>query len=300
MQNRNFYKFSVHEDGDFFREAILYTATTTGFNSELIEKDYFCSILLSYLYGDETPLIFRGGTCLSKIYGEFYRLSEDLDFTISVPSDAPRSLRRKNIEPVKKVVARISNVLPVLSLSQDLIGRNNSTQYVAQVQYQSCIKPSPATIKIEIGLREELLTLPQRGKVKTLLHDPFARKPAVQEFSVLCMSLKEAYAEKVRAALTRTELAIRDFYDIDYVVQKIGLDLSDKEFLDLAMKKLTVVGTVAGNELINISSTRKEMLRAQLETELKPILRKQDFQQFNLDRAFNLVSQVGSRLQKLI
>src|SRR4030042_642789 len=151
MENRNSYRSSVHEDGYFFREAILYTATLTGFTSELIEKDYFCSILLSYLYGDDTPLIFRGGTCLSKIYGEFYRLSEDLDFTISVPFDAPRSLRRKKIEPLKK-----------------------------------------------------------------LLNDPFSRKPAVQEFSILCMSQREAYAEKIRAALTRKELAIRDFYDIDY------------------------------------------------------------------------------------
>src|SRR3989304_4616101 len=108
MPNRNSYQISAHEDGDFFRETILYTANTTGFTSELIEKDYFCSVLLSYLYANGSPLIFRGGTCLSKIYGEFYRLSEDLDFTISVPFHAPRSIRRKKIEPVKKEIGRAS------------------------------------------------------------------------------------------------------------------------------------------------------------------------------------------------
>lgn len=294
MPNRNSYQISVHEDGEFFREAILYTANTTGFTSELIEKDYFCSLLLSYLYADESSLTFRGGTCLSKVYGEFYRLSEDLDFTVSVPFDAPRSLRRKIIEPIKKVFARISNALPVFSLSQNLVGRNNSTQYVAQVQYRSSIKPTSPPIKIEIGLREELLTAPRKGLVKTLLFDPFLRNPAVPEFSVLCLSLNEAYGEKIRAALTRRELAIRDYYDIDYAVRKMGLDLSEQGLLDLVQKKLAV----SGNDPVNIDSTLKEMLKAQLNTELKPILREQDFEEFDLDRALNLVIELSSRIQE--
>jgi len=294
MQNRNSYRSSVHEDGDFFREAILYTAALTGFTSELIEKDYFCTILLSYLYGDETPLVFRGGTCLSKIYGEFYRLSEDLDFTISVPFDAPRSLRRKKIESVKKVVGRIHDTLSIFSLSQNLVGRNNSTQYIAQVQYQSYMRQLPATIKIEIGLREEILTMPQKGLVKTLLLDPFSRKPVFPEFSVMCLSLDEAYAEKIRAALTRRELAIRDFYDIDYAVRKMGIDLSEERLLDLVRKKLAI----PGNDPVNLEPSRKEMLKVQLNAELKPILREQDLEQFELDRAFNLVGHIGSKVLK--
>jgi predicted nucleotidyltransferase component of viral defense system len=295
MQTQNYSPITVHEDRDFFREALLYTANMTGFNSQLVEKDYFCSVLLSFLYLDESSLVFKGGTCLSKVYGGFYRLSEDIDFMISTPSDSSRSLRRKTIEPLKKMVGRISDVLPGFTILENLTGRNNSTQYIAQVQYRSSIREVPATIKIEIGLREELLTLPQKGRVKTLLNDPFSRKPAVQEFTVSCMSPEEAYAEKLRAALTRTELAIRDFYDIDYAVQEMGLNLSKKDFLDLVTRKLTV----PGNDPVNITSARKEVLRRQLETELKPILREKDFQRFDLDRAFNLVTQIGSRLQRL-
>ena len=32
---------ALHEDVDFFREAGLYTAGTTGFSAALVEKDYF-------------------------------------------------------------------------------------------------------------------------------------------------------------------------------------------------------------------------------------------------------------------
>jgi hypothetical protein len=42
------------------------------------------------------------------------------------------------------------------------------------------------------------------------------------------------------------------------------------------------------------------MLKRQLETELKPILREKDFQQFDLDRAFNLVAEIGYKLQQLM
>ena len=83
---------NVHEDTALFREAVQFTAAETKFVPRLIEKDYFCTLLLAYLSkaaGD--GLVFKGGTCLTKVHSELYRLSEDLDYTIAVPVDAPRS-----------------------------------------------------------------------------------------------------------------------------------------------------------------------------------------------------------------
>ena len=42
----------LHEDPDLFREAVNYTAACTGFVARLIEKDYFCSIVLQRLASD--------------------------------------------------------------------------------------------------------------------------------------------------------------------------------------------------------------------------------------------------------
>ena len=39
----------THEDPLLFREAINFTATQTRFLPRLIEKDYFCTLLLNYL-----------------------------------------------------------------------------------------------------------------------------------------------------------------------------------------------------------------------------------------------------------
>ena len=53
----------------------------------LIEKDYFCTVLLldHLCHGGGEDLVFKGGTCLTKVHSELYRLSEDLDYTIPVP-----------------------------------------------------------------------------------------------------------------------------------------------------------------------------------------------------------------------
>jgi len=53
-------------------------------SEETIEKDYFIEIFLYYISRnkDLKNLVFRGGTCLKKIYFSDYRFSEDLDFLV--------------------------------------------------------------------------------------------------------------------------------------------------------------------------------------------------------------------------
>ncbi|MFQ5822143.1 MAG: nucleotidyl transferase AbiEii/AbiGii toxin family protein [Candidatus Heimdallarchaeota archaeon] len=284
---------SIHEDTDFFREAVLFTAAQSGLGAALVEKDYFCSVLLDYFYQNEQcPLVFRGGTCLSKIYADFYRLSEDLDFVISIASDASRSKRSRTMVPVKEWVAKIPDEISGFELLGEMKGHNNSTQYIATVTYSSKagIADELTKIKIEVGLREELLHSAVIGRARTLLMDPFKRITAVPEFDLITMTLLEAYAEKLRAALTRRDPAVRDFYDVDYAAVYLNLDLKDPSLTELVMKKLKV----PGNDPIDISPSRKVILEAQLETQLKSVLRPQDFEKFDLDRAFGLVAEVGS------
>lgn len=46
---------------------------------------------------------------------------------------------------------------------------------------------------------------------------------------------------------------------------------------------------IRGNEPINISSQRLAQLRLQLDARLRPVLRTEDFAEFNLERAFEIV-----------
>ena len=66
------------------RDDLTKIAKQKGFPLHVIEKDYALTWALKAIYSNHklfAYLAFKGGTCLSKIYAENYRLSEDLDFT---------------------------------------------------------------------------------------------------------------------------------------------------------------------------------------------------------------------------
>ena len=87
-----------HDDVQRFRESLTFTEARSGFSARLIEKDYYCTHVLADLCERfERALVFKGGTCLSKVHAEFFRLSEDLDFSIATPSNSTRSDRRRAV-----------------------------------------------------------------------------------------------------------------------------------------------------------------------------------------------------------
>jgi predicted nucleotidyltransferase component of viral defense system len=288
---------SVHEDHDFFREAVLFTAGRTGLNATLIEKDYYCTVLLQYLYQQQdSPLIFRGGTCIGKVYTDFYRLSEDLDFMIPTAPESSISVRRKRITPVRECVSKMSADMNIFTLPEDLKGHNSSRQYISYVTYPTVfLSDEPARIKIEVGLRETPLLQPVKTKARTLLMNPFTRKSMVPDIDVSTLTMEEAIAEKLRAALSRLEPAIRDFFDIDYLASRHLLDLTNQNLIQLLAEKLKV----PGNPPIDMSTARKEKLKNQINTELKPVLRPSDFERFDLERAFNMIAQIRDELLRL-
>ncbi|MBI4729997.1 MAG: nucleotidyl transferase AbiEii/AbiGii toxin family protein [Acidobacteria bacterium] len=247
-------------------------------------------MILEALAAADVPLVFKGGTCLAKVHSGFFRLSEDLDFSIPTAPDSTRGVRSRTVTPVKAVVGRLQNI--GFELLVPLQGHNASTQYNATLGYRSLLAPRTETIAIEIGLREPTLTAPEQGRVHTaVLH--WARGGAlIETFPARCLSYPEAMAEKLRAALSRQEAAIRDFFDIDHAVLVAGLDVADPEFLRLVRSKLAVDGAGA----LDVSPERLDQLRPQLDAHLRPVLRAREFDQFDLDRAFRIVRGVTDGL----
>jgi len=285
----------THHDPALFREAVNYTTAATGFPSSLIEKDYFCTVLLQHLAGAGRALVFKGGTCLAKVHAGFYRLSEDLDFVVPTPVDAPRAERSRRAAESKAAVARIGEGASGLRVITALTGADDSAQYVGVVGYSSLLRRQEETIKIEVGLREPLLLPAIRGEARTLLLDPLSGSQLAPTLTMPCLSRQEAMAEKLRAALSRREVAIRDFYDIDYGVRELSLRVLEPELLGLVRQKLEV----PGNDSIDVSPDRLATLRLQSESQLKAVLRARDFAEFDLDRAFGTVAEVAAALGRM-
>ena len=116
--------------------------------------------------------------------------------------------------------------------------------------------------------------------------------PLVPPFRLRCIARREALAEKLRAALSRREVAIRDFYDVDHAVRELGLQPADADMIELVRQKLAV----PGNAPVNVSPARLDALRQRLQAELRPVVRDVDFSRFDLDRAFTTVTDVALRV----
>jgi predicted nucleotidyltransferase component of viral defense system len=284
----------LHADQALFREATTFTAAQLGFSARLIEKDYFCTVVLEYLARKTgAGVVFKGGTCLAKVHAGFYRLSEGLDFTIPHAIDVGRTQRRQSIAPMKKAIASLADHPSGFERGQPLKGSNNSTQYIGSVSYMSPATGQPETILIEVSLREPLLTPAIEGQVKTVLLDPIRGRAILPAVACSCISMVEAMAEKLRAALSRRDIAIRDFYDLHHAVAHRGVDLTDRQLLELVRQKLAV----PGNPPVNLSGERLGQLPKQLDARLRPVLRDRDLQDFDLDGAVDIVTKVAKRLR---
>src|SRR5947208_6432442 len=184
-----------HEEApEELRAAIRFTGEETGFAPRLIEKDYFCSVILEALAEADVPLIFKGGTCLAKVHSGFFRLSEDLDFSIPTAPDTARGERGRVIAPVKAIVARLPKKTSGFEVLVPLEGHNASTQYNATLGYRSLLTSRTETIQIEIGLREPILTPPEHAQVHTVLLHWVQGGAFVETFPARCLSYAETMA----------------------------------------------------------------------------------------------------------
>lgn len=88
----------LHEDREQFLQALRLTYKQTRQMMQIIEKDYYVTVLLKLLAEKIPFIVFKGGTSLSKCHKVIRRFSEDIDLTIDV------SLSQGQKKKVKKAI----------------------------------------------------------------------------------------------------------------------------------------------------------------------------------------------------
>ena len=124
--------------------------------------------------------------------------------------------------------------------------------------------------------------------------NPGSGTQVIPNLSVSVLSTRETYAEKVRAALTRRDPAIRDFFDIDSAIMRAILRPTEEDVLGLISRKLAVIDDAP----IDLSPAKIAILQGQIETQLKPVLRAADYEQFELSRAVRVLKEVVSKCRR--
>ena len=83
------------ENRELFRDVILLTSQKLEVSEHIVEKDYYVTMILRKLATIEYPVVFKGGTSLSKASRVIDRFSEDIDITFTEHLGEARSKKLK-------------------------------------------------------------------------------------------------------------------------------------------------------------------------------------------------------------
>ena len=95
----------LHKDKERFKEAIDLTVYRTGLAPEVVEKDYYITLLLKVLAAELSFIVFKGGTSLSKCHRVIERFSEDVDLCVDT------KLSQGQKKKVKETIVKLSEDL---------------------------------------------------------------------------------------------------------------------------------------------------------------------------------------------
>lgn len=226
-------------------------AGENGVRPQQIEKDYILSWIL---YGIATHerlskiLVFKGGTVLKKVYFEDYRFSEDLDFTL-----IDDTIARANIFPLfNEVFDWVRSEANISLQIRDGINHEDGG-FNFYIQYQGPLGGNieDREVKVDISRAEKMAFEP-------VVQPAILPYSDLQPYLLLCYPLEEVYVEKMRSILQRTQA--RDLYDIWYLMENEGMDLTDylqEYFVKCAQKE------VDGKRLLEVLKEKMSTYRAQ-------------------------------------
>ena len=89
-------------DRELFQDIIITVSEHTNIPVDIVEKDYYVTIILHELAKSNDKIVFKGGTSISKAYKAIDRFSEDVDitFTEHIGSARRKKLKYQIMKPI--------------------------------------------------------------------------------------------------------------------------------------------------------------------------------------------------------
>ena len=115
----------LHKDKETFLQAINLVANKNGIVPEIIEKDYYVTMILQGLAKRMDYIVFKGGTSLSKCHKAIKRFSEDIDITIdkTLSQGQKKSVKENIVEIADEMGLEIPNL-------DDIRSRRDYNKYI--------------------------------------------------------------------------------------------------------------------------------------------------------------------------
>lgn len=235
-------KYLHKDDRDLFRDMVLLVSEKTKTAADIIEKDYYVTILLQELAARSKEVVFKGGTSLSKAYHVIDRFSEDVDitFTEHLGEAKRKSLKYKIIHPISEELE-----LPISNwehIESDKDYNHYDFSYHSVVEDET-ITPLPAWVKLETALMSYAFPTEER-ELSSILYDVLKESEpeilteySLYPFKMRVQSLSRTLVDKVFAVcdyymLGRAYRNSRHLYDIYKIAGGVGEDINMGELVD--------------------------------------------------------------------
>lgn len=225
---------NLHHDKEAFEELLIGAANELAIPTNIIEKDYYVTIVLKSLSEKLEDMVFKGGTSLTKCYQLLDRFSEDIDISYTAEFGVPGEARKRQLK--KAVVATMEELdFPITNLA-DTRSRRHYNCYRAAY---SSIYDQSGILKPELVVETyvALLPFPTTKRLvdnyiyrflKKINRLDLAERYELMPFEITTQTIERTLVDKVFALCDYyMQGAIahhsRHLYDIYKIVDSIGI-----------------------------------------------------------------------------
>ena len=228
------------EDKELFRDIILLTSQKLGISEDIVEKDYYVTLILKKLSKIKYPVVFKGGTSLSKAFNVLNRFSEDIDITFSEHlGEARRKKLKYNIlQPIAEELGLIIRNFDTIESDKNL---NHYDFYYESIVGNHLINAIPPYVKLETALMSYAFPTEERKLGNYILDALESDEPELismyelTSFTMRVQSLERTLIDKVFAVCDyylqgKRYRISRHLYDIYMLAKCVTID---EDFLEL-------------------------------------------------------------------
>lgn len=204
----------LHEEQQLFKEAIDLVVSKTGISSEVVEKDYYVTMILRELSKKLDFIVFKGGTSLSKCHKAINRFSEDIDITVDT---AISQGKKKKVKDALKEVAEMLR-LDILNIEETQSRRDYNCYNIA---YRSVLPTVADYLKSTVLLETSYMVVSfpvEEMEVSNYIGEMMLEE-APESIEEFCLEPFKMKVQKLDRTLVDKIFAICDYYLQDKVKQ---------------------------------------------------------------------------------
>ena len=228
----------LHNDINTFSKILEDVGKASNIQVDLVEKDYYVTLILKELAAASDKIVFKGGTSLSKARKAINRFSEDVDISFTEHIGASR-LKKLKYNIIAPIAQKLGLVIPNFEKTQsDRDVNNYAFEYIPLFKSDKHVDP---TVKVETSLITAVFPydeMPIGNYIADYAKDISLSEYGLEPFTMKVQALERTMVDKVFAICDyymqgKSRRLSRHIYDIHMLFPKIRFD---EKFAELVRK----------------------------------------------------------------